>query len=370
MAHHPLDRQHKRTIAIVIGVTLVVLALVTGGGVYAVYTRLDHNITAGQETQHLVKAPPPAPKEPLNILFMGDDTRDCKGCHIDNETGEGGSDTTILLHVSADRKTAYGISIPRDLLTRRPECDVKQSDGTVTHLPAEDDAQWNAAYAYGGPACTVRQTELLTGVHIDDYITIEFSGVKNIVNDVGGVQVCLSQPVDDSAYGIVLPAGTQTLNGTTALKYVRERHGIGDGSDIGRIKRQQSFLASLIKKVVSAHTLTNPVRLLQLADDASKSIITNPEIANPTKLVELAQQIKDVDLGNIRFVTMPNLYYPTDSPYWGRVYAQEPQARRLWRIVRKDKPLSRYFSKTSINANHPNGSKKQKDQNEQYGLCS
>lgn len=370
MAHEPMDRHHKRRIAIVIVATQLVLAILTGTGVYAFYTKIDHNIGSDGATQHIVAAPPPAPKEPLNILFMGDDTRDCKGCHIDNQAGGGLSDTTILLHISADRKTAYGVSIPRDLLVRRPECSVTQSDGTVTHLPAEDNAQWNAAFALGGPTCTVRQTELLTGVHVDDYITIKFDGVKNIVNDVGGVQVCLSQPVNDQAYGIVLPAGTQTLDGAMALKFVRERHGIGDGSDIGRIKRQQSFLASLIKKVVSAGTLSNPIKLLHLALDASRSISTNPEIANPAKLVQLAEQIKGVDLSNIKFVTMPNGYYSTSSPYWGRVYALQPQTRRLWRLVRDDKPLTKHFTKTSINAKHPNGSKNHASDNQQYGLCS
>jgi len=367
MAHERMSRHHRRVVATVIVVTQLVVALLTGGGVYAIYKHLDSNITSGDEIDHIVDD---APKGPLNILVMGEDSRSCTGCGIDNESGEGGSDTTILVHISQDRQTAYGISIPRDLLVDRPACTTTNADGTKTKVPAATDQMWNAAYALAGPACTVKQTELLTHVRIDDYITINFGGFKSMVNALGGIQVCLAEPVDDTVAHIHFDAGWQTLNGPQALQYVRERHGIGDGSDIGRMKRQQSFIATMINKAVSAGTLSRPDKMLKFANALSESITTNPELASASALVDLAEQLKDTDLTHIRFITTPNAAYAVGDPNWGRLYLL-PQAKKLWKTVRDDEPLGKVFAAGSISANKPNGTKGGKSEDmTKYGLCN
>ena len=128
---------------------------------------------------------------------------------------------------------------------------------------------WNAAYSYGGPACTIQQFEQTTGVRIDNYVVVDFGSFQDMVDAVDGVEVCVPEDIDSSEYGITIPAGTRTLNGKEALAYVRVRHGVGDGSDIGRIKRQQAFIAALIEKVISGGTLTRFDRLVRFLNAAT-----------------------------------------------------------------------------------------------------
>lgn len=347
-----LAPHHKRTVALTITVTLVVLALVTGLGVVLLYRHLDDKIQAGGRIHHHAKmSHADTPTSALNILVMGSDTRDCRGCGIDNQKGENGSDTTILIHVRSGRRSAYGISIPRDTLVDRPAC---HPEGKPV-VPAQKDVMWNAAFSVGGPECTVEQVEAVTGIRIDDYITVNFGGFKDMVDAVGGVQVCLPQAVDDTKAHIHLPAGTQTLDGTKALAYVRERKAIGDGSDIGRMKRQQSFVASLIKKVVSAGTLSRPDRLYRFANALAGSIQTSPDLASPGALVELANSLRHAELTHIRFITAPNVAFPENSPNWGRLEFT-PATARLWKRVIADKPLGR-FGRGAISANKPKGNK-------------
>ena len=222
--------------------TLLTLGMVSGLSVAFLYRHLNGNLNVVDVDDQLYDRPEKvhveAPKQPLNILVMGSDSRDCDGCGIDKEAG-GGSDTTILFHLSADRQSAYGVSIPRDSLVDRPDC--KTEDGDT--IPGGTDVMWNAAYSYGGPACTIQQFEQTTGVRIDNYVVVDFGSFQDMVDAVDGVEVCVPEDIDSSEYGITIPAGTRTLDGKEALAYVRVRHGVGDGSDIGRIKRQQAFIA-------------------------------------------------------------------------------------------------------------------------------
>jgi LCP family protein required for cell wall assembly len=287
------------------------------------------------------------PTGPLNILLLGIDARDCAGCRIDAESGKDGSDTTILLHVAADRRSAYGISIPRDALVDRPACTA--ASGRTS--PPATLAMWNAAYSIGGAACTARQLEALTGIYVDHYVTLDFAGFMRMVDAVHGVDVCIPEEVDDVAHHIHFRAGEQRLTGRKALDYVRERYSTAN-SDIGRMKRQQAFLASLINKVFSAGTLTKPTRLYGFADALTGSMTTDPEIEGLGDLVRLARQLRHADLRHIRFVTVPNEAYPRDSPHWGRLRIL-PSARRLWRQIAADRPLAREFSSGAIDAGHP-----------------
>jgi len=173
----------------------------------------------------------------LNVLVMGSDTREGAGNNIDGLTGGGErSDTTILLHLSADRKRAYGISIPRDLLVDRPEC--KTESGTT--IPGGTQVMWNEAFALGGPACTMQQFEQITGVRLDHFVKVDFEGFRGMVDAIGGVETCIPEDIDDPAHHIHIEAGTRKIKGKEALNYVRERYVVGNGSDVGRMKRQQA----------------------------------------------------------------------------------------------------------------------------------
>ena len=341
-AHAAPARRHPVITTIL--ATHLVLALVTALGVFLFYRHLDGNLGNGDDIDHLVPQSKKndGPKQPLNILLMGIDDRGCKGCSIDAEKGEGGSDTNILLHVAADRKSAYGVSIPRDALVDRPEC--TDSKGNV--VAAASEVMWNNAYAVGGPDCTAKQAEELTGLHIDHYITLNFAGFKGMVNAIGGVTLCLPEEVDDSAHNIHLPGGTHNFKGQQALNYVRERYSTPN-SDIGRMKRQQYFIARMITKVFTAGTLARPYRLGKFANALVGSITT--DISHVSDLVDLATQLKDADLEHIKFVTVPNVAYPKGDPRWGRLRIL-PTAKRLWTRMGKDQPLGKRLSSGAISA--------------------
>ncbi len=343
----------KRILATIVATQLIV-ALATAGLVWAAYEHLNGNIRSGGEIKHAVAKPQDTgPKGPLNILVMGLDTRDCAGCHIDGEAGGDGSDTTILVHISADRKTVYGVSIPRDALVKPVAC-TKDDLYVNPKGVATSFVEWNEAYAAGGPECTAEQLEKNFKVYVDDYVTVNFGGFKDMVDAVDGVDVCIPEELNDPVYEHYdfKPGPSVHLDGVTALKYVRLRHTSDpvtlDGSDTGRIRRQQYFISQLIDKVKSAGTLTSPKKLYDFADAFTKSIETNPELASAKALVQLAEQLKGVDLGHIKFVTIPSADYPTDSVYYYRVRIL-PAAKKLMKLVNDDKPLGA-FGKGAQNA--------------------
>lgn len=310
---------------------LCVLALVATAGVVFAYRQLEGNINAvqidlGEDRPEQVEVE--GPEEPLNVLVMGSDDR--SGSGIGGET-PGLSDTTMLLHLSADRERAYGVSLPRDLMVDRPDCTGK--NGRVVKGAA---TQFNAAYNVGGPECTVRTVEAITDVRIDHFVVINFAGFKDMVDAVDGVKVCVPNEVNDTIGNIYLPAGTYKVTGNQALDYVRVRHGLGaENGDIGRVKRQQAFIAAMIEKVVSRGTLANPVRLYRFLDAATSSLTTDSGFAQLRDLASLGSSLQDIGLDNIQFITAPNEPYVEDT---NRLQFA-PEATALWRRIRFDKPL-------------------------------
>jgi LCP family protein required for cell wall assembly len=303
------------------------------------YKRLEGNI----DTENFLAGPRPTPEVtgPINVLVMGSDTREgANGKGIGGDT-PGLSDTTILLHLSANRKFAYGISLPRDAMVERPACPRKSGNGT----DPGGMTQFNAAYAIGGPACTVRTVEQLTGIRINHFVVVDFVGFRAMVNAINGVTVCVPEEVNDTVGHIKLPAGTYKVNGQQALDYMRVRHDIGAPTgDIGRMKRQQTFISAMIKKVVSAGTLANPVRLLKFLDTATNSLTTDPGFANLHELASLGSSLKNIGLDNVKFITVP--WEPwTQDP--NRV-AWKPEANQLWRLVRRDRPLTAQFDLDAV----------------------
>ena len=340
--------RRSHTVAKVLLATMLTLGMVSGLSVAFLYRHLNGNLNvvdvSGQLENRPDKVHIPAPKQPMNILVMGSDSRDCDGCGIDQEAG-GGSDTTLLFHLSADRESAYGVSIPRDSLVDRPECESPDGDT----IPGGTNVMWNAAYSYGGPACTIQQFEQTTGVRIDNYVVVDFGSFQDMVDAVDGVEVCVPEDIDSSEYGITIPAGTRTLNGKEALAYVRVRHGVGDGSDIGRIKRQQAFIAALTEKVISGGTLTRFDRLVRFLNAATASLTT--DIPNIKEMAKVGLQFKNIGLKRIRFITVP-FVYSTAQP--GRV-EWTSDATTLWDRIAHDKPLGK-LREGSIGADQVPGS--------------
>jgi LCP family protein required for cell wall assembly len=338
------------TVGKVVAATMVVIALVTGLSVVFLYRHYNSNLNVLDVSNAIKNRPthkvPTGPSGPINILVMGSDNRDAPGDHIDNLTGIGKrSDTTILLHLSADRQHAYGVSIPRDSVVNRAAC--YDNAGKEISAPTTG-AMWNDAFNIGGPACTIEQFEQLTHVPVDHFIVVDFAGFKSMVDAIGGVDVCLPHAVNDNIGHITLPAGTHKFTGTQALNYVRERHDLGNGSDIGRMKRQQAFIASMAHAAVSANTLANPIHLTKFLDAATKSLTVDPGLKSLAKLVGLAYQFRHIGLGKVQFVTTPWEVDPNDP---NRV-VWTPTANLLWKDLINDKVLPKSLLSGSINAHH------------------
>jgi LCP family protein required for cell wall assembly len=285
----------------------------------------------------------------INILVMGTDTRDCKGCQIDNQHGGGGSDTTILIHISADRTWAEGISIPRDSMVNRPSgC----QDSSGHTYPAAGPVMWNAAYDIDY-TCTIKQFIADTGIPLTHYVIVNFASFQSMVDALGGVNVCLPAAVNDSVANIHFPAGNQRLSGLQALQYVRLRHGIGDGSDLDRTHRQQAFIGSMVREAMSGSTMSDPAKLYSFLTAATKGIEMDPEFKDLSTLTGVAGSLRSIGFSNVQFITIPYEAYPADP---NRIQ-WSPDAKQVWADILNDKRLSTNLSSVSINATQvPTGS--------------
>ncbi|MEV6211445.1 LCP family protein [Kitasatospora sp. NPDC051914] len=329
----------------VVWVAVTTLALVTAAG-GALYLKFSGNIKAfdgdGLSKNRPDAATPDANGHtPINVLLIGSDSRSGDNKSLGGgEDGGARSDTTILLHVYADHKHAVGVSFPRDALVDIPPC--KLPDGSWTKK--KSDVMFNSAFSTGNteegnPACTQNTVEALTNIRVDHTMVINFEGFSAMTAAVGGVNVCLPNAIYEGDLNPNLgkkgkqlyPKGEQKVQGKAALDYVRLRHGIGDGSDVGRMKRQQAFMASLIKSVKSKGM--DPTTLLPLADAATKSMIVDPGLNSPTKLISFATQMKDIDLHNIKFLTTPWKFSGS------RIDLVHPDVDTLWQALKADRTL-------------------------------
>ncbi len=343
-------RRRRRSVLRVIVVAELVVALVTAATVVYGFNHLDSNIEALPDFEHIAPKPEPKPeqpKTPLNILVMGSDTRDCDGCDIDNEDGR----RRLRHHDAAARLGGPEDGVRRQPGARHDGRRARTARSTARRSRAPKTVQFNEAFTVGGPLCTVQQVEHLTGIYIDHTVVVNFGGFKDMVDAVHGVEVCIPFEVDDPAHGIHLDAGTQYVSGQEALNYVRERHVLSVNSDIGRMKRQQAFVASMTNRVLSANTLAQPSRLYRFLDAATDSIQLDKDLASLGKLFDLGRELRDIDLRHIKFVTVPIETYPADI---NRLQFA-PEADALWEAIKDDEPLGK-LGRDAISADDTVGS--------------
>jgi LCP family protein required for cell wall assembly len=327
---HPWLRRGSITIA-----SALVLLLVVG---VLGYIKLSGNITRLDVSKLLGKRPPNGASvdrvtnlKPLNILVMGSDTRDL-GTRSYGTTAGARSDTTLLVHLSGDRKSSVVVSIPRDSMTKAPR-DCKDPNSAVKDGPVR---QWNTNFSLGGPACLIRTVEGNTDIFIDHFMVLNFVGFQSMVDALGSVEVCVPAAVDDAKSKLHLPAGRSRVTGEQALAFVRVRHNIGtDASDLGRINRQQAFLSAVVQEATSSNLLLRPDKLFRFLDAATKSLTTDPAIANLNALREVAQSAVGLKTSQVKFVTVPIEDYPPDK---NRVQWSS-SASALWKSIRLDVPL-------------------------------
>jgi LCP family protein required for cell wall assembly len=313
---------------------LLVVVLVLGVGAYLKLSgnihRIDISSALGTRPQQEATTDAVTNLAPMNIMIMGSDTRQGAGNHDSNSIVGARSDTNLIVHLSADRKSAIVVSIPRDSMTMAPR-DCKNKKDTVQSGVMR---QWNANFTLGGPACTIRTFEGLTNIYIDHFVVIDFRGFKSMVDALGGVTVCTPEAINDKEAHLVLPAGKHKVNGTQALGYVRVRKTVGDGSDLGRIDRQQAFMSSLIQGATKSSLLLRPDKLFSFLNAATQAMTTDTGLGLG-EMKDIAESVAKVGTDQIRFVKVPTQAYPADP---NRV-EWTPAADTIWTAIREDKPL-------------------------------
>ncbi|SFR68722.1 transcriptional attenuator, LytR family [Agromyces sp. CF514] len=244
----------------------------------------------------------------LNFLLVGSDKRPADGAFGDPEEESAVlNDVTMLVHISQDHSHVEVVSFPRDMLVEVPECP-DPADPNGEPLSALSAVKINTVLSYGGFNCVAATVGQLTGVTIPVGGIVEFYGVAALAEAVGGVDVCVAEQIDDDYTGIHLAAGMQSLTGMQALQFLRTRHGVGDGSDLGRISNQQVFMSALMRKLQADGTLGDPVKLYSMAKAILANMSLSSAMQNPTVLVSIARAVQDIDLSKVAFVQYPTAY--------------------------------------------------------------
>ncbi|GGJ25966.1 LCP family protein [Paenarthrobacter histidinolovorans] len=324
-------------------VTSVVSVALVAGVAFAAFwfIRLQTNITkaplSAAETRNADDALANDKTDRLQILILGSDTRDGKNAEYgstEDSSGYGHSDVMMLLDISADNKRVNVLSFPRDLLVDVPQCTDRTNNQT---FPARSGVMINEAMAEAGIGCAVDTVNKLTGLEIDHFMMADFNAVKELSKAVGGVNVCVSDPVFDPDSRLRLPKGDSLVEGEQALAFLRTRHAFGDGGDLGRIKGQQAFLSSLTRKLKSEGTLGNPQRLLQIADVVTQNLTVDEGLASVPSLLTIGGRLKDIDVSKVAFVAVPTQAAAVDP---NRLELVEPQASQLFAALRADLDLT------------------------------
>ncbi|MEU6605620.1 LCP family protein [Streptomyces shenzhenensis] len=328
--------RRRRSKALLITAWTVAGIVVLGGtGVGYVYFKLNGNIKSVDINQVLgTDRPTKADNGSENILVLGSDSRSGSNEKLGGGADDGSarSDTAMIVHVYEGRKTASVVSVPRDTLVDRPEC--TDTDGG-TH-PAATGVMFNSAYSTGGAACAVKTVESITGLRMDHYLEVDFSGFQKLIDELGGVTVTTTKDIDDPQSHLDLTAGTHKLSGEQALGLVRTRHGVGDGSDLGRIQLQQAFVKALVDQVKQVGVLTDPTKLFALADTATKAVTTDSELGSVNSLVSFANGLKGISASHMTMVTTPVQYDPANP---NRVLLDQTKSQQVWTALKNDRPI-------------------------------
>lgn len=338
---HPVLRRTALVATAVLGFTL------TSGA--TAWIRLENNIETHDVTDLLGERPElqvtpdpadPAANRPLNLLILGSDERtgeDAIGGAVEGMR----SDTTIVAHISADRSRVELVSIPRDSHVQIPAC--TRSDGTTSRA---QEARFNAAFAIGAQngevsdavACTLRTVESLTGVYIDGWVVVDFVGFIEMVEAIGGVEMCIPERLYSVEASLDLLEGCQTLDGPTALAYARARKGtgLGDGSDLGRVTRQQDLMAAMVAKVLDSNLLTDSAGLYRFVSSATRSLTTDPETGNIGSIVGLGFSLRGLSGDDLTFMTIPVAAYAPDP----NQVVWTAEADEVWQNIARDLPVT------------------------------
>ena len=322
---------------------VVVSALVIGSlAAYLKYRAVWESIHRIDVTANELGRRPPKYTNALNILVFASGStagltrRQELYWHVGDDAGDAVSETIMIVHVSPGRHLVTVVNIPRDTVVpvyacaRGPGWPGQQADPGVIE-------QIDNTLSYGGPACLWKTVERQTGIRLDHFIEVGYPGLVNVVNDIGGVNVCVPVAVNDSYSGLKLSKGEHHIDGVTFLKFWRTREATGDGSDLQRIQRDDYLLAQTLKQVLHAGLLSSPGRLLKVVSDAASAMTTDTGLSQ-SDLAQIAQSLRGLSASDYQFVQASTVLYPPNTNW---VEFEQPQADALFSAVAHDTALPR-----------------------------
>jgi LCP family protein required for cell wall assembly len=332
----------RRRIVTITLCALVSVVLLGGAGLGYVYFKLNGNLKGVDINAALGQdRPKNVDNGSMDILVMGSDSRAGKNSEYGADEGAARSDTAMVMHVYKGHKKASVVSIPRDTMIKRPDCTKDGKD-----VPGQQRAMFNTAFEVGGPACAVKTVESISGIRMDHFVEVDFTGFKKLIDALGGVEVTTKKAINDDSSHLHLQAGKHTLNGEDSLGLVRTRHGVpgGDGSDLGRIQLQQTFIKALMDQVKNVGVLSNPTKLYDIADTATKAITTDTDLNTVGELSGLAKSLGGIGSDKIDMVTLPVAYDTADPD---RVLPLTRQSKQVWDALHQDRDIPKSAIKDS-----------------------
>jgi LCP family protein required for cell wall assembly len=333
-----------RISAIMAGV--LVLVLVSGSlVVYAKYRAVYDSIGRVDVTGdlHGIKHAPPVDPNAVNILLIGSDSRSGVNGQIGGTDGIAGqrSDTVMVLHISPGAHSAVVLSFPRDSVVPVLGCTAEAGSTGQTAEPGEFE-QINTSFADGGPGCLWETVEETTNIHIDNFVELTFDGFEKVINDLGGVYICLPAAVDDPMSGLDLSAGKHHVFGPEALAFWRTREDLGEGSDLQRIQRDQFLMASLLQGIEHSDLLGSPTRITSVIGDIARNMTTDKGL-NQSRMLTLAEDMRGLSSQNVQFIEVPTQTYAAE-PNWVQ---WTPQATQLFSAIVHDTTLPKAAAKAA-----------------------
>jgi LCP family protein required for cell wall assembly len=342
----PARRVRSRRARIIGWISVVVVAVLAGGSMvaYAKYRSVSDSITRVPVPAADLGKRPPKYNSALNILVYGSDSRANLTLHqevllhVGRNEGEDNTDSVMIVHISPGRRRVTVLNIPRDTQVPYYACRPGRAAGQRWPGQQADPGaleRINAVLAAGGPPCLWKTVEQQTGIHIDHFIGLGLSGFVNVINDLGGVNVCVPFSVNDPLSGLRLRAGEHHIGGVQALAFWRTREGIGTGSDLERIQRDQYLLAQVLHGILRSGLLSSPSKMLAVVSDAAKAMTIDAGLT-PSDMLHIAESLRGLSSQDVQFVTAPNATYPPDP---AEVEFQQPQADRLFSAIAHDSRL-------------------------------
>lgn len=333
----PHRRTHRSLRMRLLGGAAVVLTVVVVGAAltaYAKYRSVWGSIRRVTISQAELGQRPPKHAGAMNILLIGSDSRSGRDRRFGRSVQGQRSDTIMLLHLAPGRQGAVVVSIPRDTAVPVLGCPAAPDGPGQPGIPGQAE-QINSSFAQGGPGCLWKTVEHVTGVHLDHFVELNFTGFERVVNDIGGVSICLPYPVNDPLSRLHLSRGRHHVGGAEALAFWRARY-IGQGSDLQRIQRDQYLMASLLQGIDHSDLLGSPARVYSVVTDVAAAMTT--DIRDQGTMLKIAGSVRALSAGSVQFIEVPTVPYPA-NPNW--VQWQQPQARALFASIVQDRAQRR-----------------------------